>query len=361
MKQLFTLDMKNYKTDDAHMYRPSARAIIQAGDGKLAMACSRKYGYYKFPGGGIHIGEDKKEALAREVQEETGLVVKKDSIHEYGSVLRLQKMTRCPDTVFEQENDYYTCSVEDTVLEQNLDPYEKESGFELQYVSAKDAIAANKACTILDDFDLVMIARDTQVLERWIGAVPEPSVPMADFLLRSAAECNPGPWEQHSIYVAECAKRIASRCPDMNPQRAYTYGLLHDIGRKFGVSYLAHVYDGYHYLMDLGYSNAARIALSHSFNRKDFHDYIGAFDIPKPAQEELRILLEQMEFDDYDRLVQLCDSLAKSDGIVTLEERMQDVKSRYGAYPQEKWDKNLQLKKYFEDKMHAQLYTVVCD
>lgn len=359
MKPLFKMDIKNYTDPAAHIRRPSARAVIQTGDGRLAMVYSRKYQYYKFPGGGIRDGEGREEALVREVREETGLILRRDSIREYGSVLRIQKSERQENTVFEQENFYYTCLAEKAAKQQNLDDYEKESGFELQYVHARNAAAANKVCAVQDDFDLVMIARDTAVLEILSGMTPEPSAAMAEFLLKNAVNSNPGPWEQHSRYAAESARRIAGRCPGLDPERAYVYGLLHDIGRKFGISGLAHVYDGYHYLLGLGYANAARIALTHSFNLKDIHDYIGKFDITESAQEEIRILLSDMEYDDYDCLIQLCDSIAKADGIVSLEERMGDVKSRYGYYPQKKWDRNIWLKEYFEEKMQEGLYQAV--
>lgn len=351
MKRLFTLDIKDYDQSAVPVYRPSARAVISVEDEKLAMVYSRKYGYYKFPGGGIRDGEAGEDALAREVREETGLIVNRESIREYGSVLRRQKDGTEEPVVFEQENFYYLCAAEAKAREQELDGYEKEAEFELRFVTAKEAIEANQACVLEDAFSLVSISRDTQVLERFTGAVPEPSAGMAEFLLQSAVQCNPGPWEQHSRYTAESAERIARQCPGMDAGRAYVYGLLHDIGRKFGVSYLAHVYDGYHYLLDLGYANAARIALTHSFNLKDIHDYIGKFDIPESAREEIQILLKETEYDDYDYLIQLCDAFAKADGIVSLEERMNDVKSRYGYYPQAKWDRNLWLKAYFDQKM----------
>ena len=38
---------------------------------------------------------------------------------------------------------------------------------------------------------------------------------------------------------------------------------------------------------------------------------------------------------------------------------MNDVKERYGSYPQEKWDENMRLKKHFEEKMGKNIYTVV--
>ena len=63
--------------------------------------------------------------------------------------------------------------------------------------------------------------------------------------------------------------------------------------------------------------------------------------------------------DEYDRLIQLCDSLAGSECVLDMEERMADVKRRYGSYPQDKWDSNLALKRWFEKKMGKDIYTVV--
>ena len=37
---------------------------------------------------------------------------------------------------------------------------------------------------------------------------------------------------------------------------------------------------------------------------------------------------------------------------------MEDVKNRYGSYPQAKYDKNFELKVYFEKLMGKDLYTV---
>lgn len=188
-----------------------------------------------------------------------------------------------------------------------------------------------------------------------------PSVREARALLEEAGRRNPGSWIRHSEYAAEAAGKIAAQCDGIDEEKAYVCGLLHDIGRRFGVGHLSHVYDGYRYLMDLGYEKAARTALSHSFNLKKIEDYIGKFDISEEKQETLRRMLETMEYDDYDYLIQLCDSIAVADGIVTLEERMNDVKSRYGYYPQEKWDRNMELKQYFEEKMGKELYRSCSD
>lgn len=180
----------------------------------------------------------------------------------------------------------------------------------------------------------------------------------AERLLREAESRNPGPWGNHSRIAAKCAEKIAQNA-GMDAEKAYILGLLHDIGRRFGVKHLGHVYDGYRYMMELGCPDAARICLTHSFSKPDLKVYIGNFDISEEQQEQLRYLLSEVVFDDYDRLIQLCDCLAGSEGVMDMEARMADVKRRYGRYPQEKWDANMALKRYFEDRTGKDIYEVV--
>lgn len=186
-----------------------------------------------------------------------------------------------------------------------------------------------------------------------------PTREKAEELLADAERCNPGPWGDHSRVAAHCAERIARECGDLNPDKAYILGLLHDIGRKFGARHLGHVSDGYSYMLSLEYDEAARICLTHSFNGRSLDDYIGKFDT---TPEELKLIqdaLKSAAMDEYDRLIQLCDSLAGSEGVLDIEERMSDVKRRYGSYPQQKWDNNIRLKEHFEEKMGKDIYAVV--
>lgn len=181
----------------------------------------------------------------------------------------------------------------------------------------------------------------------------------AERLLKEAKQCNPGPWVNHSRVAAHCAEKIAQACGDMDAGKAYVLGLLHDIGRKFGVRHLGHVSDGYTYMMELGYDEAAKICLTHSFHNQTLEDYIGRFDT---SEEELKLIkntLAEVTMDDYDRLIQLCDSLAGSEGVLFMEERMEDVRRRYGAYSKAKWDANLKLKEYFQEKAGRDIYEVV--
>ncbi len=161
MRMLFEIDKKDYNPDGSVFSRPSARGII-IKDGKIAMVYSKKYDYYKFPGGGIEADERKEEALIREVLEETGLCVVRDSIQEYGQVHRIQKGTK--EDIFIQDNYYFFCDVEGTAGQQNLDSYEAEEGFMLTFLNPQFAIDQNRR-NQLDDLNQVMLEREARVLE----------------------------------------------------------------------------------------------------------------------------------------------------------------------------------------------------
>ena len=180
----------------------------------------------------------------------------------------------------------------------------------------------------------------------------------AERLVREAEGIYPGPWGDHSRVVARCAEAIAGAC-GLDADKAYVLGLLHDIGRRFGHGHMAHVYDGYTYMRELGYEDAARVCLTHSFNDGVFEDYIGNVDIPGEKQAVVREALAACEFDDYDRLIQLCDGIGAAEGPVPLEERMGDVKRRYGRYPRAKWNRNFEIKAYFEEKAGKSLEDMV--
>lgn len=177
-----------------------------------------------------------------------------------------------------------------------------------------------------------------------------PTKDQAINLLDEAYERNPGPWKDHSFVVANCAYTIGKRCDDIDEEKAYIIGLLHDIGRREGVTYLAHVIDGYRYLMDFGYDEAARISITHSFADKDINTYIGHQDVSNKDLREIDTLINKYEYDDYDRLIQLCDSIALPSGPTKIEIRMNDVKERYGYFPSSKWNKHIEIKHYFEKK-----------
>ena len=69
MRLLFEMDQRDHSHCTHSFIRNSARSII-VRSGKIAMIHSLKYDYYKFPGGGIEIGEDPVDAMIRETTSE---------------------------------------------------------------------------------------------------------------------------------------------------------------------------------------------------------------------------------------------------------------------------------------------------
>lgn len=140
MRELFTIDKKNYIENGTIGKRPSVRGIIIRGN-TIAMMHSLKYDYYKLPGGGIEEGESLEETLIREVKEESGLVVKESSIKEFGMVRRIEK--GMIEDIFIQENYYFLCEAEEKLEEQNLDDYESDERFTLEFVTVEQVLDVN--------------------------------------------------------------------------------------------------------------------------------------------------------------------------------------------------------------------------
>ena len=107
----------------------------------------------------------------------------------------------------------------------------------------------------------------------------ELNIQTAELALKEASESNPGAWADHSLYVAEACKNIASHCKDLSSEQAHIFGLLHDIGRYAGVSSERHLIDGYRYCMERGWEKAAQICISHAFMIQDIDTSIGEFDV----------------------------------------------------------------------------------
>lgn len=168
MKRLFTIDLKDYNPEWPHSTRPSVRAIIMR-DGKLALVHNGKFDYYMFPGGGIEAGETHEEALIREVKEESGLVVIPESIKEYGSALRLSKSSHFENTIFEQENYYYRCEVQEELDETEFDIHEIEEQYSLVYLTPEEAVRRNRSNDHGDENGGVWIERETRMMELLIN------------------------------------------------------------------------------------------------------------------------------------------------------------------------------------------------
>lgn len=188
-----------------------------------------------------------------------------------------------------------------------------------------------------------------------------PTLNEAERLLNEAEAKNPGGWADHARYVALAAKNIAEVHPELDAETAYILGLLHDIGRQEGGYGMKHILDGYTFMTELGYTDAARICLTHSYPLQDINAGSGIWDGSSEELAFVETYLNRLEYDDYDRLLQLCDALAWPTGFVMIEKRLVDVALRRGinAMTVEKWRAFLELQRYFEKAIGRSVYSVL--
>lgn len=179
--------------------------------------------------------------------------------------------------------------------------------------------------------------------------------------LKIAGELNPGPWTKHSENVGIAARNIAEKISDMDAEKAYIFGLMHDIGRRVGVVNIpTHVYEGYKYCMENGWEEAAKICMTHSYPlmEKEFE-----YEPVDFCEQEIKKYILHCKCDDYDLLIQLCDSIAVDYGFCIIEKRFVDVARRYGVWENtvDRWNAKFAIKDYFEEKMGGSIYDVLPD
>lgn len=184
----------------------------------------------------------------------------------------------------------------------------------------------------------------------------------AEAELKRAGELNPGKWTDHSRYVARACENIAAHCPHLDSEKAYVLGLLHDIGRRIGIVGQQHIFAGYDYALSQGWNDVARVSLTHSFYFPDKPDWgTSPYDGAPEDWEFIKKYITSFEFDDYDRLVRLCDALGCAEGFCIIEKRVVDVALRYGEMTGmiEKWRKMFAEKQYFENFTGCNLYDLL--
>lgn len=142
MQTLFVLDEKNYTEDMPVFERFVVRALIEK-DGLFAMQQGKR-GEYKIPGGGMDEGETIVEALIREVQEETGLVIKPETIQELGEILEIRRDIFDDNLKYIAHSMHYVCEVKDEIVETAMTESEKERGFHLAWADIDTIIETNE-------------------------------------------------------------------------------------------------------------------------------------------------------------------------------------------------------------------------
>ena len=121
--------------------RTAIRGVIHYQN-KILMVQTNQ-GDYKFPGGGMEEGESDKEALLREIREETGYT----DIHiglQIGQTYEQNIDVDDPDVYFQMESRYYECWLRSREqVEGALDNYEEKLGFHPVFVTIEEAYQTN--------------------------------------------------------------------------------------------------------------------------------------------------------------------------------------------------------------------------
>ncbi len=169
---------------------------------------------------------------------------------------------------------------------------------------------------------------------------------------------NPTPWASHARFVALAAENIARATGVLDPEAAYILGAAHDIGRREGWTDAKHLIDGYRFFTARGFDDAARVCLTHSFPDRNTESYFGTWDVPAEDKAFITQFIADTEYDEYDRLIQLCDSLALTTGFCLLEKRLVDVALRYPLVPTllENWRTRIKLRDHFNQRVGGSIY-----
>ena len=134
---------KGLNVNGKTVHRTAVRAIILHGR-ELLMVFSSAVGDYKFPGGGVDLGETHEQALARELREECGAsLLSVDG--ELGAVIEYNFSKEKEFDVFKMTSHYYFCRAGNDFGAQKLDDYERDLGFKPVWVELNFAISANRS------------------------------------------------------------------------------------------------------------------------------------------------------------------------------------------------------------------------
>lgn len=171
-------------------------------------------------------------------------------------------------------------------------------------------------------------------------------------------------YENHIVTAANVARTIASKIKGMDEEQAYVNALLHDICRtNERQAARFHGISGYEKLIDKD-EKAARSSIVHMFpwNKIPFFEKCSQmFFGNKKDYDFVSEYFNEYEATDSDFLIQLSDTLANKNGIVTIEQRAEEYAQRNGlnltsSLMKEMLAPRIELKEYFDKKVGCDVY-----
>jgi len=144
-------------------HRRATRAIVLNGE-DILLLYTKRYHDYSLPGGGIDEGESNITGLIRELKEETG-AHKIQNIKEFGLYEEFRPWHKSGFDIVHMESYCYTCTIDDELLEPELEAHELNNGMHPVWINIHSAIAHNEETIAKSKNKGLSIERETFLLK----------------------------------------------------------------------------------------------------------------------------------------------------------------------------------------------------
>jgi hypothetical protein len=128
---------------------------------------------------------------------------------------------------------------------------------------------------------------------------------------------------EHSKTVANAAKRIATCIKEMDSEKAYIYGMMHDVGKFYldKQNSYKHPRLGYD-IMKNSYNDVAKICISHAFPDFDSFEHVLHYCHGDEIETHTVFdILKTIRRNNYIDLIQFCDKISGVHGYMTIEDK----------------------------------------
>jgi len=143
--------------------RKATRAIVLNGE-DILLLYTKRYHDYSLPGGGIDEGESNIDGLVRELKEETG-AHKVQNIVEFGLYEEFRPWHKEGFDIVHMESYCYTCTIDEELLEPELEAHELNNGMHPVWMNIHQAIAHNEETIAKSNKKGLSIERETFLLK----------------------------------------------------------------------------------------------------------------------------------------------------------------------------------------------------
>ena len=143
--------------------RKATRAIVLSGEDILLLYTER-YHDYSLPGGGIDKGESNIAGLIRELKEETGAHTVQN-VKEFGLYEEFRPWHKEGFDIVHMQSYCYTCTIDDELLEPELEAHELSNGMRPVWMNIHQAITHNEETIAKSKKKGLSIERETFLLK----------------------------------------------------------------------------------------------------------------------------------------------------------------------------------------------------